>query len=322
MSEQASGANGVITISGAETTPGQVPAVPAGQILPFDTESLARKTEQTKSNVRRSNRSGSKPILGNRTVDGNIKTELNPNMARLFTMGFGSVATSGAGAYAHTFKIGDALPYHTIEKGFTDLSKFFRYLGCKCNKFGFELGPSGILPLDMDFMGLDREIQAATFDAAALDLGHNPFEGFEGSIKEGAAAIGTITSMKWALENNLDGGVYCIGGGGKRYNIPDGITVVSGSVTALFDSDALLQKAIAGDASSLEVTLFRGDGSGSADNESLVLSIDELIYQEQDPIIKDDKGILIELPWTAYWNTGANGTSVQAVLKNTQASAA
>ena len=62
-------------------------------------------------------------------------------------------------------------------------------------------------------------------------------------------------------------------------------------------------------------------GDGTAGNESLVLTIDELIFQEQDPIIKDKKGILVELPFTAYWDNGANGTSIMAVLKNTQASA-
>ena len=322
MADQASGANGVIILSAAETTPGQVPITPGGQILPFESESLQRKTELTKSNVRRSNRSGSKPIRGNRDVSGNIKTELDPNMARLFMMAFGSVTTAGTGPnYTHTFKIGNTLPYHTIEKGFTDLGKYFRYLGCKCNKFGFEMNPSGILPLDMDFMGIDREIADATFDAAAVDLGHDPFDGFEGTVKEGGSAIATITGFKWTLENNCDNGIYCIGGAGKRYNIPAGITVVSGSVTALFDSDALLQKAIDGDSSSIEVTLSRGSGDGTASNESLVLTVDELIYQEQDPIIKDDKGILVELPWTAFWNTGTNGTSVMAVYKNTLASA-
>lgn len=322
MPEQASGANGVIKISGAETTPGQVPGTPAGQVFPFESESLQRKTELVKSNVIRSSRNASKPARGNRDVSGNIKTELNPFMARALTMGFGSVTTSGAGANkTHVFKIGSTLPYHTIEKGFTDLGKYFRYLGCKCNRIGFEVNPSGLLPLDMDFLGMDRTIEAATFDAAAVSLGHVPFDGFEASITEGGSAIATVTAFKWSLENNLDGGVYCIGSGGKRYSIPQGATVVSGSLTALFDSDALLTKATNGTETSVAVTLSRGTGDGTAGNESLLLNIDELIYEEQDPIIKDRSGILVELPWTAYWDNGANGTSIMATLKNTQASA-
>lgn len=322
MPEQATGANSVIKISGAEATPGQTPGVPAGQVFPFETESLARKTELGKSNVIRSSRNASKPYRGNREVSGNLKTELNPFMARAFKMGFGSVVTSGAGANkTHVFKVGSVLPYHTIEKGFTDLGKYFRYLGCKCNKFGFELNPSGILPLDMDFLGIDRTIEALTFDAAAVDLGHKPFEAFEASISEGGVAIATVTAFKWMLENNLDGGVYCIGSGGKRYSIPEGATVVSGSMTALFDSDALLTKATDGTESSVEVILTRGSGAGTAGNEKLTLNIDELIFQEQDPIIKDSKGILVELPWTAYWDNGPNGSSVMATLLNTQATA-
>lgn len=320
MLEQATGANGRITISGAETTPGAIPAIPGGMIFPFESESLQRKTELIKSNIIRSSRNASKPSRGKRDVAGNIKTELNPLMGRQLLMGFGAVTTSGAGPNkTHVFKIGDTLPYHTIEKGFTDLGKYFQYLGCKCNKIGGEVNPSGILPLDQDFMGMDRIIADATFDLTAVDLGHDPFECFEGTIKEGGVDIAIITALKWTLENNLDGDVYCIGGGGKRYRIPEGATVVSGSLTALFDSDALLTKATNGTETALETSIIRGDGLGTAGNESLVLNFDELIFQEQDPIIKDKKGILIELPWTAYWDNGANSTSIMATLKNTQA---
>lgn len=316
---QATGANGVIKVSGAETTPGAIPATPAGQVMPVESEGLQRKTELLKSNVMRASRNASKPVRGKRDVSGNIKTELNPFMARLFNMGFGSVTTTGAGANkTHVFKVGTDAPYHTIEKGFTDLGKYFQYHGCKCNKIGFELNPSGFLPLDMDFLGMDRTIASATFDAAAVDLGHLPFEGFEGSLTEAGSAIATITAFKWMLENDLDGDVYCIGGLGKRYAIPAGATIVSGSLTALFDSEALLTKASNGTESSAVVTLTRGDGLGTAGNESLVLQFDELIFQEQDPIIKDKKGILIELPWTAYWDNGANSSSVMVTLKNTQ----
>lgn len=319
---QASGSNSVIILSGPETTPGTVPSTPAGQILPFTAESLGRKTELLKSNVIRSSRNPSAPTRGRRDVSGNIATELSPNIARLFTMGFGSVTTTGAGPYQHVFKLGSSLPYHSIEKGFTDLGSYFLYTGCKCDKFGFEVSPAGFIPLSMDFLGMDRTIESATFDESAADLGHEPWNAFEASIKEGGSTIAIVTALKWQLENQCDGDIYCIGGRGKRYSIPEGTTVISGSITALFESDALLTKASAGTESSLELILTRGDGDGTAGSEKLTLNIDELIFQEQDPIIKDSKGILIELPWTAYWNNGANSTAVMATLLNTQASAA
>lgn len=318
--EQASGGNARIVISGAETTRGVIPVTPAGLVMPFESESLGRKTELLKSNIIRSSRNASKPSRGKREASGNIKTELSPAMGRQLLMGYGSVVTAGAGpSYTHTFKIGQALPYHTIEKGFTDLGQYFQYLGCKCNKMGFEVNPSGILPLDMDFMGLDRLIETESFDPVAVDLGHDAWEAFEAAIKIGGQVIDTVSAVKWSLENNLDGDVYCIGGGGKRYSIPEGATVVAGSITVLFDSVALLEAATNGTENSLEFSLSRGTGDGTAGNEKLTQTFDELIFQEQDPIIKDKKGILLELPWTAYWNNGPNGTSAMAVLKNTQA---
>ena len=320
MADQSTGSNAVMKLLAAETVFGVTPATPAGLILPFESEGLTQKSELTKSNIIRTSRNANKPSRGNRDVSGNIKTELNPMMGRLFKGAFGSVATTGAGpVYAHTFKIGAAIPSFPIEKGFTDIGSYFLYNGCKINKFGFEVNPSGVLPLNLDWLGASRTKSDATADPTAVDLGHNKFEGFEASIKEGGVDIAIISAFSWNLENDIDGGVYVIGSGGKRYSLPAGVTVVSGSLTALFDSEALLDKAIAGTESSIEVNISRGDGLGSAGNESLQLKFDELIFQESDPLIKNSKGILLELPWTAYWDNGATGSSVQAVLKNTQA---
>lgn len=320
MPEQASGSNGRVIISAAETTRGTIPAVPNAYVAPFESEGLQRKTELTKSNIIRSSRNASRPSKGKREVSGNIKTELAPMMGRQFLMGFGDVTTTGAGPEkTHVFKIGDRLPYHSIEKGFTDLGQYFQYLGCKCNKFGFEVNPSGILPLDMDFMGMDRIIAETSFDPTAIELEHQAFEAFVASIKVGGTTLDTISALKWSLENNLDGDVYCIGGGGKRYSIPEGATVVSGSITVLFDSMALLDAATNGTDSAIEFSLTNGSGDGTAGNESLTMEFEELIFQEQDPIIKDKKGILLELPWTAFLNAGTNASSVMATLKNTQA---
>lgn len=317
---QARGSNSSVIISGPQTVPGTKPATIDGHIFPFENAGLGRKTELNKSNIIRATRSGSKPTRGKRDVSGDLKTELSPLMGRQLLMGFGSVVTTGAGANkTHTFTIGQELPYHTIELGYGDLDKYFQYIGCKCNKLGWEMNPSGILPLSMDFMGVDREIANVSMDALALDLGHDAWDAFELTLQVGGASIDTSSSLSWSLENNLSGDNYCIGGGGKRYSIPEGSTVVSGSIKALFESEALLVQAANGTETAIEATLQRGTGDGTTGNEKLVLTFEELIMQEQDPGIKTAGGILLELPWTAYWNNGVSGSSVKAVLMNTQA---
>jgi hypothetical protein len=319
---QATGSNGQILLSTAEATFGVTPVTPSSQVFPFSGEGIQAKTALNKSNIIRKNRSAVMPTHGNHDVTGNIATEMNIAMARIYRMIFGSVTTTGSAApYTHVFKIGSALPTHTIEKGFTDLGKYFLYNGCKVNKASWDIPPSGVLPLSIDFMGASRVESGATFDGTAVDLGFTPFQGFDATIKEAGTVIATVTALKFSLENTLDGNVYVIGSQGKRYSLPEGVTVVSGQVTALFDSDALLLKAINGTESSLDVKLAHGDGTGSAGNESIEIQIDELIYQEQDPIIKDMKGILVDLPFTAYWDNGSNGTSIMATIKNTQPSA-
>lgn len=321
MSQQ-SGGNVQVKMTGKETTFGTAPATPSAIVLPYSDESLSRKSTLNKSNIIRTNRNSVKPTRGKREAAGNIKSEFNVMCGRQLFACFGGVTTSGAGSNkTHVLKFGSSLPSYTLEKGFADLAtpQYFQYVGSKINKFSFEIGPDGPVPFDMEWMGADRIISSTTIDAAATDLGHIPFDSFELGIKEGGSAIAVVTSVKVNVEQNLDGGVYCVGGAGKRYSLPEGIVLVSGSVMAVFDSMALLTKAANGTETSLQITATKGTGDGTAGNESLDFLIEELMYEEQDPIVKDRNGILVELPFTAYWDNGAGGSSMIATLKNTQA---
>jgi len=45
----------------------------------------------------------------------------------------------------------------------------------------------------------------------------------------------------------------------------------------------------------------------------------ELVYGENDPVVENDKGILVELPYAAFFDNAAEGSSFQVILMNTQA---
>ena len=42
------------------------------------------------------------------------------------------------------------------------------------------------------------------------------------------------------------------------------------------------------------------------------------MFKRKSPNIDTDKGILVQLDWTAYYENSANGTSLQMILKNSQ----
>jgi hypothetical protein len=315
---QASGSRAQI-IYDQETTFGVTPASPDARILPFLSEAFGQKRERNNSNVIRGNRNATKGTKGKKDVSGSIDTELNPYMGTLWKHVLGSVATTGSGPYTHTITVG-ALPVGlTIEKGFTDIGQYFLYNGCRVSKASLEFNDSGFVPFKMEFMGRKRTIAAASFDATPVDLGHLPWDMFEASIEEGGSAIANVRKVTMEIEENLDGENYCIGSQGERISIPEGSFLVSGNITALFEDLTLYNKAMNDTESSIRIVLSRGTGAGTAGNERMEFKVCELVYGENDPVVENDKGILVELPYAAFFDNAAEGSSFQVILMNTQA---
>lgn len=315
MSPQASGSNSRI-IYDEESSFGITPAVPDATILPFVTEGLGEKRNLIKTNVIRATRNPSKATRGNVDVSGNINTELNPFLGLFYKHLLGTVATSGSGPYVHTFKI-DSLPTSLcLEKGFTDINQYFLYNGCRINKGSFEFDSEGNIPFNMDFIGKTRTVSGGSFDATPTDSGHLPFDGFEATIEEGGSALGIATNITLDIENDLESGVYVIDGTGERYAIPEGATLISGTLRALFEDMTLYNKAINFNESSLKILLSRGDGLGTTGNESLEFFIPELVYEANDPLVTGAKGVFIDMPFAGYYDNSVNATAAQVILKN------
>lgn len=159
-----------------------------------------------------------------------------------------------------------------------------------------------------------------TFDAPT-DPAHTPWDGLSiGAIQEGGSDIAIVTAVdNIKIENNLDGSVYCLGGGGVRKELPEGKVKVSGSITAMFDSMALYNKALRFTESSLMLKWMHGTGVGSAGNESLQIDIPELVYSKETPIVDGDKGLLYKGPFEAYYDNHADASAIKCTLKNTEA---
>lgn len=315
---QASGSRSQI-IYDQETVFKSTPGSPDAKLLPFKSETLRLSRELVSSEAITSARNPKTPRKGKYEVGGSIELEINPYLGVLFKHALGVVSTTGAGPYAHTIKVG-ALPIALcIEKGFVDIAQYFLYNGCRANKLAMAFAAAGIVTGSVDVLGAKETVSGSSFDATPADLGHNPFDNFEASIQEGGSAIAIVTECDFALENNLDGDVFVIGGAGERNSLPEGMVKVSGTLKALFESLTLYNKAKSHTESSLKITLSRGDGLGSAGNESLEIFIPELIFKPEAPVIPGPKGILVELPYEAFYDNSAEASTIQMILKNTVA---
>lgn len=292
------------------------------QIIPFKSESLRLSRNLNSSQVIRNTRNPNKPSRGNTSVAGDISTELSPYMTTLFKHLLGSVTTTGASPYTHVFKVGSLPVGLSIEKQFTDIAQYILYDGCRVGSFKTTVNAEGIIECSFGFMGA-KENTATTvtgLDGNPTDHGHNPFDAFEATIEEGGSSIATVSMFDLNFEQNLDGNNYVIGGGGERRSLPAGIVKVSGNIKALFETMALYTKAINHTETSLKVTLTKGDGLGSAGNESLEIHLEELLYAPNAPVISGPQGVLVELPFEAYYDNGSNASALQITIKNTQSS--
>lgn len=314
---QAQGSKGQI-IYQEETTYKTDPVTPDCTLLHFKNESLKSSRNLISSDTIRGDRNASKPILGNKDVSGGISLELQAYIGTLLKAAMGSNTTTGTGPYVHTMKIGSSLPSLLIEKGFTDIGQYFKYNGCKVNKFSLNVRSEGFQDLSLDLIGAKETTGSASFDTTPTNLGKTSFSGFNiAAIEEGGSPIAIVTEADITLENNLDGSVYVIGGAGERQSLPEGKVKVSGTLKALFDSLTLYNKALNSTETSLKIIYQLGTGDGSAGNEYLEFFIPELLYSPNAPVISGPQGILVELPFEAYYDNSTEATTMQIVLKNT-----
>jgi hypothetical protein len=306
MADQQRGSAAKVVID-TETTFNETPAKHFPVVLYMSSESLRMNRNLISSKTIRSSRQPIKPVRGNEEVAGDINFELNPQCGRLLKHAFGTYSAPwlAGGVYYHQFKIGD-LPSMCIEKGFKDLTtdKFFQYTGCKVGSFKVAARTEGFLDSTISLMGATEVVaDAAVLDASPSDLGCTPFDGFGGSVFINGTAVAEVTEVDFTLENGLDGNTYVMNGTGHRFSLPEGTAKVTGTLRALFTDAAYAYYKAAVDHTekALRLEFVSGTGAGTLGNEKLTFYMDEILFKPQAPVIQGPTGLLVELPFEAFY---------------------
>ena len=198
--------------------------------------------------------------------------------------------------------------------------QYFKFNGCKIGKAALSVRAEGFQQMVLDIMGAKETVATSPFDSSLTDAGKSSFEGYHiASITEGGGAIANVIEADFAIENNLDGKNFCLGGQGLRASLPEGSVKVSGTVKALFEDMTLYNKALNSTESSLAVSYQFGTGDGSAGNEALTITIPELQYNADTPVVSGPAGVLVNLPFEAYYDDDAAASAIKMELKNTTA---
>ena len=298
-----------------ETSFGVAPSTKAPVILPINSFGLTVSRNKNSAQTLRGRRDPDMPFDGNVSTAGDIVVPVGTRaFGYWLKLLFGDPTTTGSGsAYTHVFKPGDTAPSAVIQCAYgTDPASYGHYTGCKVSSLQLTAGGDEELTATLSMAG-----KMATFDTTNYDTGDdaepiilNRLSNFQASLKKDNTTFAVCTGFDINIDNGLDTDTRTLGTAGELYDIPEGIMSVTGNVTCLFTSLALLNDAKNSTEMSLELA-FTIDA-----NNSLSILLPEVQIQYQGPTVEGPTGIRTQYPFVAYYNNAAANTVVQVTLKN------
>jgi hypothetical protein len=240
----------------AEAEFGVTPAIPVFKNLRNTGTNLELSKNAIVSEELRSDRQISDARHGNKQVGGDINFELSADtfddMLEAVLGGTWTTDVLKAGTMSRTF---------TIERNFTDIGQYMRYTGMMANTLSLSVQPDAIVTGTVGFVGKGQTVDTsiitgATYDDPTTTL---PFDSFSGTVKEGGTEIAVVTGIDLTLENGAEANFVI--GSDETPCITTGNSNLTGTLTAQFKDEVLLQKFIDETESQLEFTLDDGTKS-------------------------------------------------------------
>lgn len=306
-----------------ESSWGADPGSPAARKAYLISLGLQAQQNLITSEIISGGRGTRRPGLGNLNVSGALRTEVAPeNIGFWLTHLIDTPTTTGsASPYTHTFVPGALPAGFRLEKDYTSklANKVERFRGLRIPSATFNFPQEGFVTLDLNLVGKDHAIITAPLDATADDPGHAGFTGFEGTIKEGGTAMGAAVSGTLTIDNSMRTDLFTFGSGGQVHSLPEGRCRISGQFQVVFEDFALFDKATSRTETTFEFLLTRGNGLGTAGNESLKLLVDHADITRTSPPLDTESGMLVTLDFQGF-ASGAD-LGLVATLKNAVAAA-
>lgn len=298
-----------------EATLGVTPSSPEVKTLPFNSCTVSAEQNMTSPQTLTGRRDPVEPILGNVNVGGEIVVPLDVNaIGYILAMAFGNptTTTESTGVYKHIFKPGNTQPSFSLERKLSN-GDYYVDRGCKVSSLGFNFGGDGELVTNVGILGCGESVDDDPLDASPTAIALDRVNNFQAALKEGGSNIAIATEMGLNINFGLDENGYAIGGGGQRTRINEGLIEVSGSLTAFYDDDTLIAKAIAATETSLQVKLTKGTAS-------LTIDIPELLFARKSPTVENATGVMQTLNYNGYYKDNTNNTAIMFTLINGTAS--
>lgn len=291
----------------AEVTYGTTPATPTWTPIPHTGTTLNLTKDAIESEKLRGDRQVEDFRHGNKTVGGDISSELEyeafDDILEAVMCGTWDTDVLKSGTTRRSF---------TLERKFADLAtpEYHRHTGCEFNSMAISVAPNQMATATFGVVGKDlslntSEVASSTYSA---DSGNTPFDSFTGSITEGGSSIATVTSIEFTIENGLEP-LFSVGS--DTTNRPSiGKSRVTGNLTTYFDSKTLYEKFLNETESEIVLTLTDVDGN------DYQFDIPRVKYNSGQPDVSGEGAVTVAMDFVALYN---DSDASQLVITRTDA---
>lgn len=280
-----------------EVTYGTTPGVPSMQRLRHTGDSLVLTKETFVSDEIRSDREIVDLRHGTHTVSGDIPFELSYGAFDAFLEAalFSSFSTD-------VLKVGTSVKSFTMESRFVDISQYQVFTGCMVNTLSLDIRPNAMVTGTIGIIGKGSTVSGTSLGAPVDVATSAPFDAFTGALLEGGGAIASVSQLQFSLDNNITP-AFVLGSPSAAQQI-FGRSNLTGTLTAYFESAALLNKFLNETESSLSVTLTDPDGN------DIEIALPRIKYTSgENTVTSADEAVMLTMNFQAL-RSAADSSSI------------
>lgn len=275
-----------------ELTWGTTPGTPAMIGVPYTSFNVNLTKETFEDTSVQADRMQRYNIHGNRTIGGDIDVNLSHGNFDAF------LESALQNSFAtNVLKVGSTRKSFTIEQGSLDIGQYTAYTGMVVDKVALSVPVSGLVTAKFSMIGKDATISGTPLDATiTAPAAKQPYIHAGGTFNEGGSPIAFLT----AVELNIDNGhaVNNALGSTTARDFSPGFATITGTASAYFEDVSLINKFINATDSSLSFTLTDG-------TNTLTFNLPKIKYTGANRPFSGQGSVVVELPFTALWESGA-----------------
>jgi hypothetical protein len=228
---------------------------------------------------------------------------------------FGTVGTSGAGPYTHTYSpsdlTGDSLTIQIGRPATTGTVHPFTYAGCKIASWTITATVGELATLDLSIKGM-TETTATALATAAFDSSWSPFVFTEATLTVAGVSAGTVREASLSGDNKIEFR-HRLGSANSLQPLEIGVRDYTGTITTDFDALTHYNLFINGTESALVFAFSNG-------TQTLTITMN-VQFVGETPNVGGSELLAQTLPFRCI-SSSSDAAAITAVLVNSESSGA